>query len=179
MTTPVKGSQAQSAAYVTAALQGLLKRREWTKLIYLLLDWNESLSYDSEDGAQDALIAANTVDITENKNRTFSTWKLAAHTADEQLIRWVMTEAVTFPALFAGAEVAIGTSAAATTTLSIEKNGSEVGTIIIATDNGVTYTSTGSAAVAFAVGDVLTIEGQLVADTALVDVAITLMAAVA
>lgn len=178
-TEPVRPAEAKSAAVITAHLQNLLRRRDWNKLIYLMLDWNASVSYDVEDGVQDALIAANTVDITENKNRTYSTWLLAAPGADAQLVRWVMTEAVTFPALFAGAQLGIGVSATAETTYSIEKNGAEVGTIVVATDDGVTYTSTASAAVAFAVGDVLTIEAQVSADATLADVSISLMGAVA
>lgn len=169
---PVRGERVLTEAQLDTKFEQLMRKQDWNKLIYVLRDMNASLSFAIED---DVL----TADVLANKNRTFTHWQLAVHTADQQLVKYVMTEAVTFPALFAGAQVAIGVSAAAETTLSIEKNGTEVGTIVIATDDGVTYTSTASAAVAFAVGDVLTIEGQLVADTLLADVSISLMGAVA
>jgi phage-related protein len=171
MTLPVKSSRVQTEAQVATKLEQLLKKREWTKLIYMMLDWNASLSY-SADLATDATVVA-------NKNRTFMHWQVGVPGDAAQMEAWVMTEAVTFPALFADNQVSIQTSATAETTYIIEKNGSGVGTIVIATDDSVTYTSTGSAAVAFAIGDVMTLEAPATDDVTLAGVAFSIMGAVA
>ena len=169
---PVRAERVLTESVVDAKLEALMNSPDWNKLIYLLRDMNASVPFSTELATSDA-------DILINKNRSFSTWLLAAPGNDAQLVRWVMTEAVTFPALFSGGQVAIGVSATAQTTYSIEKNGTEVGTIVVETNDTFAFTSTASAAVAFAAGDVLTIEAQATADATLADVAITLIGAVA
>jgi hypothetical protein len=174
MTIPAKTATAQSAAKVTARLENLIKKREWTKLIYLLLDLNASISYDTEDGAQDALITANTAAILVNTNRTFSAFSAAVPGNDAQIAAWVMTEAVTFPADLVGSQVSIQTSATAEAVYSIEKNGTEVWTMTIGTDDSVVFSG---AVTAFAAGDVLTLEAPATDDDTLLGVAYSFLAA--
>ncbi len=100
---------------------------------------------------------------------------LAALAASEVAAMHVFTDAVTFPAKFAGSRASVGVNPAATFVLSVQKNGTEIGTISISTAGVVTFATSGAAAVAFAAGDVLRVVGPVTVGTA-ANFAVTLLA---
>jgi hypothetical protein len=92
--------------------------------------------------------------------------------ANEVLQLHVLAEAVSFASNWAGSTSTIGTPPSATYVLSIRRNGSQVGTISVATSGSVTFASSGS--LTFAAGDVLSIVGPSVANGAISNSAFTL-----
>lgn len=90
------------------------------------------------------------------------------------LFRLKTTRAFTLPINLTGSFVTANTAATASTTLTLKKNGSSIGTAVFAI-SGTTATLTFSAAVSFASGDVLTIEGPATADATLADTSIDLL----
>lgn len=102
---------------------------------------------------------------------------LSALAASEVAAMHVFTDAVTFPANFAGSRASVGVNPAATFVLSVQKNGTEVGTISVSTAGVVTFATSGAAAVAFAAGDVLRVVGPATVGTA-ANFAVTLLAAI-
>jgi hypothetical protein len=88
-------------------------------------------------------------------------------------IRVKATRAFSLPASLTGSFVTAVTAATASTTYTLKKNGSSIGTAVFAI-SGVTATLTFASLVAFASGDVLTIEGPGTADSTLADVSFDL-----
>lgn len=86
-------------------------------------------------------------------------------TGGQVLMRFVAARTITFPGNFALNQLKAANAATATTTLTINKNGTQVGTATIA-GSGTTaaWTSTGGAQVVFSAGDVGTFVNQSVAD---------------
>ena len=83
-----------------------------------------------------------------------------------------LERSVKFAPAFAPSVAACGVNPTSTTTFTINKNGSSVGTITFATNGVATFTSVSGAT--FASGDVLTIIGQATPDATLANVGITL-----
>jgi hypothetical protein len=81
---------------------------------------------------------------------------------------------VTFAANFAGSVGTVRVNPTATATYTVKKNGSAIGTIVVSTAGVVTFTTTGGAAQAFAVGDRMTVEAPSPQDGTLADAAFTL-----
>lgn len=100
----------------------------------------------------------------------------AVLTSSQVIFRRVMARATTFPANFSGSR---GSAAVAgtgvTATLSVQKNGATIGTVVYAVAAIVaTFTTTGGLAQSFAAGDRLTIVGPATANAALAGIAISL-----
>jgi hypothetical protein len=91
----------------------------------------------------------------------------------ETMARFVTPRAFTVPTNASGSFAKAAVAATASTTYTLKKNGTSIGTIVFAAagTNG-TFTVTQTA---FAAGDVLTLDGPATADTTLADVAITLV----
>ena len=96
----------------------------------------------------------------------------AQTTANQVMLLLPLERAVRFAPAFAPSVVACGIHPTATSTFVINKNGSPVGTITIATTGVATFTSVSGAT--FSIGDVLTIVGQATPDVTLANVGITL-----
>lgn len=86
--------------------------------------------------------------------------------ANEVLLIHVFTDPVTFADNFAGAYGYVGVNPAASFALTVNKNGSPVGTITVSTA-GVFSSATTGTTVDFVAGDVMTITGPGSADTAI------------
>lgn len=86
----------------------------------------------------------------------------------------VFAENVVLPDNFAGARGYVGINPTATATLTVQKNGSDVGTISISTTGVVTFNTTGTT-VTFAPGDRLTVIAQTVADATLANSGFTFL----
>jgi len=95
-----------------------------------------------------------------------------APSASEVLLLHTFPDGVDFLDDFADAVADVGTNPAATFDLDVQKNGSSIGTISIATGGTVTFTTTGGA-VSFAAGDQLKIVGPASPGTA-ANVSVTL-----
>jgi hypothetical protein len=93
---------------------------------------------------------------------------------DAQLIyRRKVPRAFTLPINLTGSFVTATVAATASTTVTLKKNGSSIGTAVWAI-SGTTATLTFAAAVSFAAGDVFTIEGPATADVTLANVSFDL-----
>lgn len=92
--------------------------------------------------------------------------------ASEVLLIHVFPEDVNFADDFAGSRGTIGTNPAASFTLTVAKNGANIGTIVVSTGGAVTFATTGGA-VSFAAGDRLTVTGPLSPDAAIANCAFT------
>lgn len=88
-------------------------------------------------------------------------------------LRQKATRAFTLPQNLTFSLASATANATASTTITLKKNGSSIGTIVFALGAS-TGTFTFSAAVSFAVGDVFTIEGPATADATLADVTLDL-----
>lgn len=100
----------------------------------------------------------------------------SAPTASARVARYVFVEAATFPANLAGSQVKVGTNATATAVIDVQKNGSSIGSISIATSGVATLTTTSGTVKSFAVGDVLDLVAPASPDATLALVTITLLA---
>jgi hypothetical protein len=80
------------------------------------------------------------------------------------LLDHIVASAHTLAADFANARVSVGTPPAATWTANVQKNGGNVGTIVIDNTGGVTLATTGHAAVVVAAGDVISVVAPASAD---------------
>lgn len=95
-----------------------------------------------------------------------------APTASETISIIIADVPFTIPANFAGAQyVNVGTPPAATFTITINKNGSPIGTITISTAGAVTLATTGGLAQNVAAGDKITFVAQASVDASIANVA--------
>ena len=90
-------------------------------------------------------------------------------TANLEIARQIAVTALTLPAGLAGCYAKAGTAATGSTTYTLQQNGSGFGTMNFAAGASVA-TFSASFATAFAVGDVLTIEGPATPDATLADI---------
>ena len=94
--------------------------------------------------------------------------------ANEVILRYVFTRAVTFADEFAASQGSAGAAATGSTTFLVRKNGSNVGTIVFAASGTIaTFTTTGTT-VSFAAGDVLDIVAPASPDATLANISVTL-----
>lgn len=96
----------------------------------------------------------------------------ASPTASQVIIKYVFPVAVSFAANFAGYAGHVGTNPAASFAMDVQKNGVSVGTITISTGGAFTLVTSG--AVAFAVGDRLSIIAPATPDASIAKMALTL-----
>jgi hypothetical protein len=99
-------------------------------------------------------------------------------TATQEIFRKNVRHAENYAANFAGSggSVNAATEATGSTTFTVFKNGSSVGTIVWAAAAATpTFTTAGGAAVSFAIGDIQTITGPATPDTTLANWAVTLV----
>jgi hypothetical protein len=97
-------------------------------------------------------------------------------TANILVLKIVFGRAVTFPANFSGSKLHASVASTASKVFDIRKNGSSVGSCTVAAaGTTATFTSTGGAAVNFAIGDRLEITTPAAQDATLADVSITLL----
>jgi hypothetical protein len=94
----------------------------------------------------------------------YGSFAIAAINANEILLDHIVAAAHTLAADFANARVSVGTPPAATWTANVQKNGGNVGTIVIDNTGGVTLATTGHAAVVVAAGDVISVVAPASAD---------------
>jgi hypothetical protein len=87
-----------------------------------------------------------------------------------------LTRAVWFQDDFAGSKFHCKTNPAATTVISVLKNGTQIGTVSISTSGVATFSTIASGEEAFVGGDTLRIDGPTSADAALADFGITFAA---
>lgn len=96
-------------------------------------------------------------------------------TTDAQLLlQFVFDRNVEFLDELAGSTGAVGTNPTSAASVSVRKNGSGIGTVNIATDGVVTFTTSGGGVETFTSGDTLTLVNQATADATLADISITL-----
>jgi hypothetical protein len=107
---------------------------------------------------------------------TVGAFQETAPTASAKVLRYIFTEAATFPANFSGSKGHIGTAATATTVLDVQKNGVSIGSISISTGSVFTFTTTSGTTKAFAVGDRLDIVAPGSPDVTAALIAVTLLA---
>lgn len=92
----------------------------------------------------------------------------------QKLTRVNMARAVTFPSGLTGSYATAGVAATASTTFTITRNGTSIGSINFAA-SATTGTFTFSSAVTTAAGDIIQVTGPSTADATLADVSITLV----
>lgn len=97
-----------------------------------------------------------------------------APSASEVLLLHVFAEAVTLADDFGGAQARIGTNPTASFVLDVQKNGSSVGSITVATDGSVTFATTGGA-VSFAIDDLISVVGPGTIDATIANCAFTFL----
>lgn len=93
---------------------------------------------------------------------------------NQEVFRHNAVRPYTLPSGLTGSIFTAGVAATASTTLTIKKNGSSIGTLVWAI-SGTVPTVTFASPVSFAVTDVLTIEGPATADTTLANIALNFM----
>lgn len=89
------------------------------------------------------------------------------------LLRWTAPRPITIVIGAINSQCTAGTAATGSTTITINKNGSSVGTIAISS-SGTTGTFTVASSVSLVAGDILTIVGPGTADATLADISITI-----
>lgn len=97
----------------------------------------------------------------------------ATPTSSEVLALYTFVETVVYPDDFLGAAADIETNPTSSLVLTIQKNGSSVGTITVSTGGVFTFATTGTT-VTFAVGDQIKIVGPATADATAANCSITL-----
>lgn len=97
----------------------------------------------------------------------------AAPTASQVVLRHVFSRSVVFPAGLAPSQGKAGTAATASTTFTIKKNGSSVGSFNFAI-SATTATFTMASGTTFAAGDVMTVEAPGTPDATLAGITFTL-----
>lgn len=102
------------------------------------------------------------------------TYQDAVLDVSQILTRYVAVAAFQLKANLAGCQVNVGTAATNPTTLSVKKNGTTVGTIII-TVSTPAFATTGGTAVSFAAGDILELSGPASPDGTLSKLAVVLI----
>lgn len=94
--------------------------------------------------------------------------------ASSAIARIIMTEAGTFAANFSGSEAKAKTASTGTATVTVNKNGSALGTVIFTTSATGSFATTGGAAQSFAAADIIEFSFPASPDATLADIAITL-----
>lgn len=125
--------------------------------------------YGRKDGAWATVPAGGGGDA-----RYFTAFAGGVLIASETLFAHVFAAAGSLPAGLAGSRARAGVAANGAATLSVRKNGTEVGTISFAA-GATTATFAMASATAFAAGDLLSITAPGTADATLADVALTLV----
>jgi hypothetical protein len=96
--------------------------------------------------------------------------------ATQEIFRQNVQHTITFAGNFSGSGGSAKTTATASTTWSVNKNGSSIGTIVWAgAATTPTFTTTSGAVQTFVAGDILTITGPATADTTLANWGVTLV----
>jgi len=93
--------------------------------------------------------------------------------ANSQKYTYITGRAFTLPASLTGSQTHIGTNPTSTLTVTLNKNGSSIGTIAFSTSG--TPTITFASSVSFAAGDILTLVCPSTADVTGADIAVTLL----
>jgi hypothetical protein len=101
------------------------------------------------------------------------TFSEAAPTSSQILLDWVFVEDVTFADDFAGSRATVGTTPTSTFIATIQKNGSNVGTVSISTGGMATFATT-AGALSCVAGDLLTVVAPASADATIARLRITL-----
>jgi len=94
-------------------------------------------------------------------------------TASQILLDWLFTESVTFADEWLGSRGSVGTNPTATFTMTVQKNGSSVGTVSVSTGGVVTFVTTGTT-VSFAAGDLLTLVAPATPDVTIARLRVTM-----
>lgn len=94
--------------------------------------------------------------------------------ASEFILRHVFAEPVSFLDDFAGSRGIVGVNPAAAFTMTILKNGVAAGSIAVSTAGVFTFSTTG-AAISFAAGDYIEVQGPAIIDAAIENLAFTLL----
>ena len=99
--------------------------------------------------------------------------------ASQEVLRLAFARATNFAGNFSGSMGSAKTAATSPATFLVNKNGSQIGTIVWAGGSPAsftpTFTTTGGVAVSFAAGDVMTVVGPVTPDTTLANWSATLM----
>lgn len=98
-----------------------------------------------------------------------------AMTSSQTLARILFTRTVVFPSSLTGSQCSAGTAATGSTTVTLNKNGSSIGTLVWAA-SGTVPTITFSSSVTFNAGDLLTVVGPATADATLAAISLTIAA---
>lgn len=125
------------------------------------------------DGADVTLVGMTVHSATPSDPLDLATFWRGVLTSSCLLMRFVAVRALTLPLNLSGSQCKVGTNPTSTAVLTIEKNGSGIGSISINTSGVASFTF--AAAVSFAAADILTITGPASADATLADVSVTLM----
>jgi hypothetical protein len=94
-------------------------------------------------------------------------------TGAQEMFKLTAARAFELPDEFAGSVGDAGVVPAASTVLTVKKNGSSIGTITIATGGSFTFVTTATVPETFAVGDEISVDNQATADTACADINVT------
>jgi hypothetical protein len=95
--------------------------------------------------------------------------------AGQEIFRMAFAHTTNYAGNFAGSYGTTKTAATGSTTFIVNKNGSQIGTIVWAGSGATpTFTTTSGAAESFAAGDILTIVGPATADATLANWSVTL-----
>lgn len=97
----------------------------------------------------------------------------SAPTTDEVLLIHVFAETVDFADDWANSADTVGTNPTASFTLTLQKNGATIGTIVVSTGGAATFATTGGAT-NFVAGDVLTVLAPTTVDATVANCAFTL-----
>lgn len=101
-------------------------------------------------------------------------WYPAEAVALDQVMEMVIPRAIVFQDDFAGSFGFVETAPAATYTMSVERNGTAIGTISIGTTGAFTFATTGTTTEAFNVGDRLTVRAPATTDGTIDTITVTL-----
>lgn len=95
-------------------------------------------------------------------------------TGSEVLGIYIAADAFTIPANLSGTEVSVGTDPAATFAIDVQKNGSTIATISIATSGAPTLSTSGGTSKSISAGDVIKFVAPATPDTTIANVAVNL-----
>lgn len=95
-------------------------------------------------------------------------------TVSEVLAIYIAADAFTLAANLSGSQVSVGTNPSATFAIDVQKNGSTIATISIATNGAVTLTTVSGTSKAIAAGDTIKFVAPSPVDTTCANVAVTL-----
>lgn len=125
------------------------------------------------DGTANGLIVL-TIGYTAGQAYDLNTFVSGTMSNNQEVLRFNARRAFTLPSGLTGSNADAGVAATASTTLTMKKNGSSIGTLVWSA-SGTVAAITFSSAVSFAVGDVFTIDGPATADATLANIAVNLL----